>query len=142
MKYCIKGKTVLDVGCGDKWIQRYCNADLWVGVDIRKGACDVLADAEHLPFKDNSFDIVLAYSIIEHVKNPYLCMKEWLRVAKECVLLWTDYPLTWNAETDPTHLYCWSPKILRQFLSLFNVKTSDWVEDQQHGNLACVVWKV
>jgi len=141
-KYCKPDFVVLDVGCGDRWIREYCKAEFYVGLDLNSERADVLADAEHLPFRDGCFDVVIAYSIIEHVKNPYLAFKEWLRVTRRLILLWTDYPLTPFAETDPTHLYCWSPKILRQFLGLFKVKTYDWVIEPIGGSIACVVEKL
>ena len=141
-RYIKPSDIVLDVGCSDKWIRRYFTCELYVGLDLSSRDADIIADAEHLPFRDSSFDVVIAYSIIEHVKNPYLAFKEWLRVTKKLILLWTDYPLTPFSETDNTHLYCWSPKILKQFLGLFKVKAYDWTIEPIGGSIACVVEKL
>jgi len=141
-KYISQDDFVLDVGCSDKWIKEYCNRCFYVGLDLNNRNADIIGDAEHLPFRDNCFDVVIAYSIIEHVKNPYIAFKEWLRVTKKLILLWTDYPLTPFAETDPTHIYCWSPKIFKQFLGLFEIKTYDWTIEPIGGSIACVVEKL
>ena len=141
-KYIKSSDIVLDVGCDNKWIQQYFTCKLYVGLDLYSKEANVRATAEKLPFKNNVFDVVIAYSIIEHVKNPYLAMKEWLRVTKKLILLWTDYPLTPFSETDNTHLYCWSPKILKQFLGLFKVKAYDWTIEPVGGSIACVVEKL
>lgn len=41
----------------------------------------VLGDAQHLPFKDKSFDLVLACQVAEHLEDPLLFCKELVRVA-------------------------------------------------------------
>jgi len=39
-------------------------------------------DAHSIPFKNNSFDCVIAQAMLEHVIDPYLCVKEIHRVLK------------------------------------------------------------
>lgn len=41
------------------------------------------AEAEKLPFKNNSFDVLLCYEVIEHVRDPQKAMNEMKRVMKE-----------------------------------------------------------
>lgn len=38
--------------------------------------------AEHLPFRDNSFDVVLCINTLDHVLDPYLGLKEIVRVLR------------------------------------------------------------
>jgi len=57
----------LNLGCG------YTILDGWVNLDYLDGqGVDVVHDLEKFPypFKDNTFDKVLASHIIEHVSNP------------------------------------------------------------------------
>lgn len=87
---CIKGKRVLDVGCGSCGIYiafAQCDAEV-VGIDVFKKNLElgkarileenlagnlILADAQDLPLKDYSFDIVICNDVIEHVENPLNC---------------------------------------------------------------------
>lgn len=58
-------------------------------VDMQ-GDCDLkinLDDLERLPFDDNSFDVVCAFDLLEHVENFHLLNNEMLRVAKDYVLI-------------------------------------------------------
>lgn len=67
---------ILDVGCG-----KHKRGD--VGVDIsRNSQADVIADAQYLPFRDESFSIVISHHIIEHLRKPETAIKEMLRVSK------------------------------------------------------------
>lgn len=50
--------------------------------------CRILkAVGEFLPFKDNSFTYVTCYTVLEHCKEPYLVVKEMVRVLKPGGLL-------------------------------------------------------
>lgn len=108
---------LLDVGCGllDPLFKEHFK-DAYLGIDIY-GRHDSLADIQYLPFRDGSFDLVTAWSVIEHVKNPYLCVKEMLRVSSHKVILTTDFTAQ-HKDGDPDHLYSWTPKTFKQFLLL------------------------
>lgn len=58
-------------------------------VDMQ-GDCDLLTnldDLDRLPFDDNSFDVVCAFDLLEHVENFHLLNDEMLRVAKDYILI-------------------------------------------------------
>lgn len=44
--------------------------------------CLVQADAEHLPFKENAFDLVYCKDVLHHVSNSVQSVKEMKRVAR------------------------------------------------------------
>jgi SAM-dependent methyltransferase len=69
--------TSLDVGCGWRHQKR---GD--VGLDVNRGVCDVVGDAENLPFRDGVFEKVCLYAVLEHLDNPVKCLRESARVAK------------------------------------------------------------
>jgi ubiquinone/menaquinone biosynthesis C-methylase UbiE len=46
-----------------------------------------IMDAEHLDFKDSSFDYIIAVNFMHHAKNPIRCLKEMARVVKEKILI-------------------------------------------------------
>ena len=43
---------------------------------------DVFGDGHRLPFKENSFDLVLSQAVFEHIANPFVAANEILRVLK------------------------------------------------------------
>ena len=45
----------------------------------------IIADAQHLPFRDNTFELVYSSHAIEHVDDPFLMLKEMCRVSKHRV---------------------------------------------------------
>jgi SAM-dependent methyltransferase len=80
-------KTLLDVGCGGK-AQGDFNVDVYIPDPLPKNF--VLASAELLPFKNNSFDIVRSAYVIEHNLFPTEMIKEHFRVCKDTVRVYTD----------------------------------------------------
>lgn len=74
----------LDVGCG--FIPNWTKRRRGLGIDIRKGQCDVQADAHRLPFRDNIFSFIYMDAVLEHLDNPFHALREAKRVAKlNCV---------------------------------------------------------
>lgn len=62
----------------------------YIGSDIQSGkGVDVITDASNLPFKNNSFDMVLCLETLEHSNKPWLIASEIERVVKNdgCVLI-------------------------------------------------------
>lgn len=84
-----KSDLVLEVGSGGSPYFRsniLCDAYLNTGergyVPLISDRPTVLAFAENLPFKDNSFDFVIASHVLEHSENPEKFLVELQRVAK------------------------------------------------------------
>lgn len=48
---------------------------------------DVVAPGDALPFDDDAVDFVLASHVVEHFPDPVRALEEWLRVAREKVLV-------------------------------------------------------
>ena len=65
-----------------------CSKDIkkgWVNLDIVKlPGVDVVHDLETFPypFKDNTFDVILATQVLEHIENLPGLMKELARILK------------------------------------------------------------
>lgn len=90
-----KGSRVLDIGCGTGVLEeRIRDATEVVGVDITEEMVRLalskrisslaslnLADGEHLPFRDGSFDCVLSCYVIKYC-NPSHLVKEAARVLR------------------------------------------------------------
>lgn len=89
-------RRVLDLGCGrgdsvDQFRRHSEDVD-WIGVDIadsqeveqrrRKDATFVTYDGEHVPFSDQSFDLVYSRQVLEHVPDPLGHLREIARVLR------------------------------------------------------------
>ncbi|MGZ3883960.1 MAG: class I SAM-dependent methyltransferase [Bacteroidia bacterium] len=80
------GKKVVDIGCGfGRTKPEVENAGgIWTGVEpFEGGAATVIASAEDLPFEDESYDVVVMTSVMEHVPNVELAFKEISRILKK-----------------------------------------------------------
>ncbi len=89
----LKGRDVLDVGCGGGWFARYCGGKVkhYIGMDITaicakitKGVAPhvVLGTAESLPFRSGVFDYVFCIDSFEHIPDQERATAEVYRVLK------------------------------------------------------------
>ncbi|MCK9611999.1 MAG: class I SAM-dependent methyltransferase [Bacteroidales bacterium] len=93
---------ILDCGAG----QRDIYYDNVVNLEIVDyDTTDVLAVGEQLPFKDNAFDALISLSVLEHVKDPFLCAKEIARVLKPGGELLCSVPFLQPYHGYPHHYY-------------------------------------
>lgn len=110
---------ILDLGCGFGYGSTLLSGKnrLYVGSDICADCLDyakkvygtknkiwVVADCTQLPFKDNSFDFIVFFELIEHLetKNQKLALKEIARCLKNGGLLFISTP---NREYLPGKIY-------------------------------------
>jgi len=83
----IKGKTILDIGCGTGKITSIIPGFV-VGVDISKemikqyNGRKVVASATNLPFRDKSFDLVFSLTVVQDIKNQEQAISEFKRVGR------------------------------------------------------------
>jgi len=136
-------KSILDVGCGEGFllneISNITEAKL-VGIDNSLSALSYAgekyrniefkkADILNLPYDDNSFDVLLALEILEHLKNPDLALKELRRVTKKyCIISVPDEPKFQYASLmslkyldrigkHPEHLHFWNRRSIGELVS-------------------------
>jgi ubiquinone/menaquinone biosynthesis C-methylase UbiE len=87
------GKRALEIGCGTGLILERTHevARQAIGVDISPGMVEhclakgldaQLIDGSHLPFDDDSFDLVYSFKVLAHVPNIQSLLSEIARVTK------------------------------------------------------------
>jgi ubiquinone/menaquinone biosynthesis C-methylase UbiE len=89
---------VLDVGCGnvprgDVNCEYYVSDNIHRNFSINPNRIKNFryADIQDLPFTDQTFDVVIAHHVIEHLDNPVKAIKEMLRVAKKRVVIYVPW---------------------------------------------------
>jgi SAM-dependent methyltransferase len=137
------GRRVLDLGCRYGALTRaYLEGNDVVGVDVDR---DALAQAaargiethwadveERLPFDDESFDVVVAGELLEHVRDPARLVADAERLLRPGGAFVGSVPnafrlknrlrflLGRRPEDDPTHLHMFSPAEVRSLLGRFD----------------------
>jgi len=96
VKYINKSKyqVVCEVGCGKEGLAGYLNKKIF-GVDIdfwgrpSKLVIPIKGSATNLPFRDNTFDVIVSIDLLEHIPREERgrVIGELLRVSKQCVIL-------------------------------------------------------
>jgi ubiquinone/menaquinone biosynthesis C-methylase UbiE len=108
----VQGQRVLEIACGRGGFSRFLGsrgASVW-GADFSASAVAIArekvlrnpsltdrvtyvqADAQDMPFEENSFDIVVSCETIEHVPNPAAAVREMYRVCKPGGMLYLTTP--------------------------------------------------
>ena len=123
-----KGLQILDVGGGDGFIGEH----LWkmdnniATIDLptvsnqshkREFLSSVTGDAEELPFKPNSFDVVLASEIVEHLWNPNSFLDDAYKILKTGGHLIISTPDGVDGLRYDSHKNYYTVKILEKLLA-------------------------
>jgi ubiquinone/menaquinone biosynthesis C-methylase UbiE len=89
-----KGYRILDIGSGSCEVAKILRDAGYnimpldvVNKSFYPNVLPVLYDGKHLPFRDNSFDIVLLITVLHHIKQPVEILKEAVRVAPKIIVM-------------------------------------------------------
>ncbi len=93
---------ILDNGCGLRnfYYDNVVNFEI-----VNYPTTDVIGIGEKLPFKSNSFDAVFSFAVLEHVRNPFECAKEIIRVLKPGGIIYVAVPFLQPFHGYPDHYY-------------------------------------
>jgi SAM-dependent methyltransferase len=108
-------KIIINLGSGIKRInEKVINIDFYPFNNV-----GIVADITKLPFKDNSVDVIICESVLEHVKNPWAIVQEIKRVLKLGGLVYISVPFIASFHSSPNDYYRWSKQGLRELLKKF-----------------------
>lgn len=133
---------VLDLGCRSGALTRaYAEGNQVVGIDVDRVALDEAAKLgietrwadveEPLAFEDDTFDVVVAGELLEHLREPAHVVDEARRVLRPGGRLVGSVPNAYRLknrarfllgtppERDPTHLHMFRPADVRALLTEF-----------------------
>ncbi len=85
-------RPILDLGCGFNDSGAEVKLDYVTYVANLKSCCNILGDAQSLPFKNNSFKGISARHSFEHFYNPKMVALECYRVLKDKCRILVDVP--------------------------------------------------
>lgn len=135
VKSYIKGKKILDLGCGSNKTVPHA-----IGVDMIKGdeqidtlqtkpksVADVQADvSQPLPFKN--VDTIIARHILEHMVDPIKTVYNWHNILKKKGRVIIAVPLEGLINSIPMnveHLHAWTPEAMQNLLHIVGFKVLD-----------------
>lgn len=93
---------ILDAGAG---FSRDYRANVVNFEIVPYPSTDVLGVGEELPFRDDSFDAIFTLAVLEHVKDPFRCAREIVRVLKPGGVLYAVVPFLQPYHGYPHHYY-------------------------------------
>jgi len=158
------GKRVLDVGCADGSYVRFLRRrgydaygvdllfdDAWRGEDE---ALFKTGDICRLPYKDNAFDTVIAFEVLEHIKDVDKALSELYRVTKKTVIISVpncEDPqifrlsgFTFHHWADRTHAHYFTAASLRALIEKagFSVVKETDINPAFPGVLSMAAWHI
>lgn len=142
-------KTILDAGCGEGFSMNKLKlngiGEKIEGIEYSKDAISFgkklfpdltikQGSVYELPYKDNSFDLIVCTEVLEHLEDPKKAIKEMLRVTKKYLIISVpNEPLFMMSNflrgknlsrlgNDEGHINHWNPLSLKSYLIQNKVK--------------------
>lgn len=115
------GERGLNVGAGERTPH-----SALVNLDrSATGITDCVADARHLPFKAESFELVISQETVEHVPDPFLAVREMGRVLKGGGRLYLQVPFIIGYHPDPDDFWRFTHSGVRRLIEQAELECED-----------------
>jgi SAM-dependent methyltransferase len=126
-----QGQLILEVGGGERRRQLpgYINLEF-----LTLESADVFGDIQHLPFQDDTFGLVLAQAVFEHVPNPFEAAAEMIRVTRPGGRIVLDAAFMQPLHAAPYHYFNMTPMGLAELFRSCTI-----VEIDHYGDFVFVV---
>ncbi len=113
------GKQCLQIGVKDNIGSKY--GEHWTSADKydTRSFIDFNYDIHELEFDDETFDVVVCISVLEHVPYPDVAIKELRRVLKPGGSIWIQLPFNYPYHEAPKDYWRVSPDGLRVWMRDF-----------------------
>jgi SAM-dependent methyltransferase len=111
---------VLDIGGGRRkgLFRPPKGVEGWITADIDPGLKpDMVCNVEQLPFPDQSFDVVKATELFEHVNHPEEGIRECFRILKQGGYFIISAPFLFPVHGDPHDYQRWTERKWREVLA-------------------------
>lgn len=103
----LENNRVLEIGCSSGENSKIFNGSInYYGIDISLNAIKrgnsnnlILSDANHIPFFDKTFDVVLLLDVLEHIEDDVSTIREAHRILKDggfMLVLVPAFKFLWN----------------------------------------------
>lgn len=104
LEYIKKDSLAIDVGSGPERLgKEFINIDVFPFPEV-----DIVANATHLPFKNNSVDAAVSESLFEHVPDAVMVAKEMVRVVKPGGFVYVSAPFIHPYHASPDDFNRWT----------------------------------
>ncbi len=111
---------MINIGSGAKRIQNVFNVDIAAEQDV-----DVIASAYELPFANESLDLIIAESLLEHLEYPEKAMTEMYRILKKGGRIYIVTPFILGFHSSPNDFYRWTIPGMKILLKDFLIEEAD-----------------
>ncbi len=107
---------VYDFGCGERPYEKYIleSAKEYIGIDwgstFHKLKADIVADLNKpIPVENNIADVVVSFSVLEHLKEPQMMLNEASRILKKGGMIFLFVPWQWWIHEQPYDFFRYTP---------------------------------
>ena len=134
------GGNVLDIGGGSSPYARYLHRDTQlINLDIEcNTTTTVIADAHALPFATGSLDAVICTNVLEHLRQPLVCIREITRALRSGGEFIVIVPFMFKVHPNPEDHW----RFTWQGLEHLFANDYEVIESFVSGGRFAVIWEI